>query len=108
MRSNEVIDFRNDFGAEAGAVEHAIVTGARLQMMSLHRGRQVLAQRMGSEGLPNPGDVVLLAFNGHQRHAANSLRIDGPATVDHFSLGERMIEEDCLDGLQIILGRADP
>jgi hypothetical protein len=43
MRSDEVIDFRNDFGAEAGAVEHAIVTGAKLQMMSLHGSRQVLA-----------------------------------------------------------------
>src|SRR4030042_3893681 len=64
----EIADFRRYFGAKTGSVEHAIMADAGLQMVRAEAGGKVGAQSLRSHGLTDPRNVVLLAFDRHQRH----------------------------------------
>ena len=55
-------------------------------------------------GLAETGDVVVLAFHRHQRHALDLRGIDRLAAMGHLALRQRVLDEHGIDGLQIILG----
>ena len=104
LREHEIGDARRDLGAEARAVEHAVVADAELQIMRLALRRNVDAQPVRGLGLADAGNVVVLAFDGEQRGVADLARIDRPAAVRHLALRQRVAHEHGLDGLQIELG----
>ena len=83
-RRDEVGNARGDFGAETRAVEHAVMTDARLQPMRLPFGRKVDAQPVRRFGLPDAGNIVVFAFDGQQRHAPDLLS-DRPGGRDASS-----------------------
>ena len=74
MRKHEIGDTRRDIGAEARAVEHAVMADPRLQIMRLGVGRNVRAQNVRGLGLADRGNVVVLAFDREQRDALDLRR----------------------------------
>ena len=55
-------------------------------------------------GLADAGDVVVLAFDRHQRDAADLAGVDAAIAMRHLALGQRVADEHGIDGLQIELG----
>src|SRR6185437_1553065 len=82
----EVGDAGRDLGAEARAVEHAIVPDIRLEIMRLVLGRNSRAQSVRGFGLADAGNVVMLAFDRQQRDARDHARIDHAAAMGHLAL----------------------
>ena len=76
VREHEIGHARGDLGAEARAVEHAVMADAGLQPMRLAVGRDVHAKPMRRLGLADAGNVVVLALDRQQRDAADRRRID--------------------------------
>src|SRR4051794_41714443 len=72
--ADHLADAGLDLGAPAGAVEHAVMADAGLDVVQAQVRRQVAAQVLGGLGLPAAGDVVLLALDRHQRYVAGSTR----------------------------------
>src|SRR5271168_2413120 len=75
-RQNEIGDARRDLGAEARAVEHAVMTDALLQPMGMAVRRDVRAQAVRRFGLADAGNVVELAFDSQERGVRDPARID--------------------------------
>ena len=84
VRQDEIGDARRDLGAEARAVEHAVMADARLQVVRLLVVRKVRAELVRRLGLPDAGNVVVLALDGEQRDAPDRAR-DRPACRDASS-----------------------
>ena len=61
--------------------------------------RDTAAECVCGAALANAGDVVLLAFDRHQRWAFDLRQIDQPATVPHDSARQLVIDEHLVDGL---------
>src|SRR5437763_1969930 len=61
------------------------------------------AQFMGRFGLSEPGNIVVLAFHRHQRHPRDLRRVDQLAAMGHLALWQRMLDENDIDRLQIVL-----
>src|SRR5271166_6918716 len=101
-RRNEFADARRDFLAEAGAVEHAVVADFQLQVMLLPRRGNVDAKLLRRLGLTRAGNIVLLAFDGHQAAIADRSRIDALPAMHHLALRQRMADEHRLDRLHVI------
>ena len=74
MGADEFAHARVDFGAEAAAVEHAVMADALLQMVDPHGDRDVAADVVRRLGLADAGDVVVLSFHRHQRHMTDGVR----------------------------------
>ena len=104
VRQHEIGDARRDLGAEARAVEHAVMADGRLQVMRLVVGRNVRAQPMRRLGLADAGNVVVLALDRHQARRADLRRIDRTAAMRHLALRQRVADEHGIDGLQIEFG----
>src|SRR5208337_2342548 len=85
-RRNEFADARRDFLAEAGAIEHTVMTDSPRQVMHLPRVGDVDAEFLRRIGLAYPGNVVLLAFDGHQGAIADRRRIDALPAMRHLAL----------------------
>src|SRR5208282_2859895 len=83
-RRNEFADARRDFLAEAGAVEHAVVADFQLHVMLLPRRGNVDAKLLRRLGLTRAGNIVLLAFDGHQAAIADRSRIDALPAMHHL------------------------
>src|SRR5439155_23335568 len=64
--ADEVAYPRQDLLAPLAAVEDAVVADARLLPMDVAGARNVGRQRVRRLGLADAGDVVELAFDGHQ------------------------------------------
>ena len=64
---DEIGDARRDLGAEARAVEDAVMADLRLHVVGAHVGRDVDADVVRRLGLADAGNVVVLAFDGQQR-----------------------------------------
>lgn len=62
---------RLDFCAITSAAKNPIVANAGLDIVYFHRIGNTRAQIMGSLGLADTGDIVVLAFNGHQCNTFN-------------------------------------
>src|SRR5215475_5410631 len=84
---HEVGDAGHDLGAEARAVEYAVVTHGGLQPMRLAMVRYVDAERVRYLGLADAGNVVVLALHGKQGDAADIGGIDADAAMGHLALG---------------------
>ena len=72
----------------------------RLQVVLPPRLRDVDAKFLRRMGLPDAGNVVLLAFDGQQTAIADRLRVDGLAAVPHLTLGQRVTKENGFDRLR--------
>src|SRR4051794_11879910 len=83
VREHEIRDARRDLGAEARAVEHAIVSDARLQIVHLVLVGDIRAQAMRGLRLTDAGNVVELALDREQRDAADFREIDRLAPMRH-------------------------
>ena len=70
-RQHEIGNSRHDFRTEPRTVEHTVMTDALLHVMHATMIRNRRAQRVCRLGLSKTRDVVLLAFDRHQRHAAD-------------------------------------
>src|SRR5438874_12490956 len=68
---DEIGDAGRNLGAEARAVEHAVMADARLQPVRLAFGGDVDAQPVRRLGLADAGNVVVLTLDGEQRDAAD-------------------------------------
>ena len=104
VRQHEIGDARRDLGAEARAVEHAVMADRGLQPMRLASAGMLTHSRCAASVWPTPGNVVVLAFDRHQRNAADFRRIDRLAAMGHLALRQRVADEHGIDGLQIELG----
>ncbi len=69
-RQHEIGNARRDLRAEARAVEHAVMSDARLQPMRLAVRRDVGAQAVRRLGLADTGNIVVFAFDGEQARRA--------------------------------------
>ena len=96
---------RLDFRAIAGAVEHAVVANARLQIVIVLVGRNVGAQVVGRFGLADATDVVAFAFDCHDGGAADGRTIDQFAAMHHPLVGQFVLLEHGPDRLEVELGR---
>src|SRR5256885_13666511 len=94
VREQAVSNPRRDSGAEARAVEHPVMAHTGLQPMRLALGRDVDAQRMRGLGLPDAGNVVVLALDRHQADAADRSGIDRHPAMGHAPLRQCMADED--------------
>jgi len=65
MRKHKITDARRDLGAEARAVEHAVMADVRLFPMYLVLGRDVHAQVVRGPGLADRRDIIVLTLNRH-------------------------------------------
>ena len=74
-------------GAPSRAVEDAVVANAGLDVMEVFIVRNIGAQVMGSSGLTQPADVVLLAFNCHDGCLANGGAVDSFVPMHHVPVG---------------------
>jgi hypothetical protein len=102
---DELHDARHDLGAEAAAVEHAVVACAFLQMMALAGFGNVAAQVVGGFGLADAGNVVVFAFHRHQRRSGDRGRIDRFAAMGERAVRQGVADEHLLDRLQIVFRR---
>ena len=103
-RQDKVGDARSDFGAEARAVEHAVMPHTGLQPMRLPFRRQVDAKPMRGLGLSDTGNIVELALDREQRNTPDLRRIDRAIAMHHLAFGQRVAHEHRVDGLQIEFG----
>src|SRR5437588_8520297 len=69
-------DLRVGLGLPAAAVKDAVMADIELQVVCLFCPRQIVAQPVRRDGLPDRADIVALAFDGHQRGALDCSRID--------------------------------
>src|SRR3954468_5183147 len=67
VRQHEVGNARCDLGAKAGAVEHAIMADARLQIVHFVFVRDVDAQALRGLRLPDARNIVVLALDREKR-----------------------------------------
>src|ERR1700730_12186217 len=67
IRQHEVRNARRDLGAESRAIKDAVVTNRGLHIVRLALARNVGAQRLRCLGLAHSRDIVVLAFDGHER-----------------------------------------
>ena len=105
VRAHELGHARSDLGAEARAVENAVVADLGTLEVHLVLGRNAGAQIERGAALAGAGDVVLLAFDRHQRRPADGAEIDGPAARGHEPARHQVLHEHGVDGLQVELGR---
>src|SRR6516225_3437101 len=96
-RGDEGGDARRDLGAEARAVEDAVVADLRLQVMRLAAGGDAGGDPVRRLGLADAGNVVVLALAGEHGDAADRAGIDGLVAVAHLALGESVAKEYRLD-----------
>src|SRR5258706_10690523 len=73
---DDVAHLRIDARLPALAAEDAVVADARLDVVALQIGPHAAAQVLRREGLADGADVVALALDGKERHAADRLRLD--------------------------------
>ncbi len=71
---HEVDDARRDLGAEARAVEDAVMADARLEVVHALVGRDVDAEVVRRLRLADAGNVVVLALDRQQRDVADRRR----------------------------------
>src|SRR5690606_5717683 len=90
MRIDELNDSRRYVSPKPCAVEHTIVANDRLDMMGPLPIRYVHTEVMRSPGLANARNIVLLAFDRHQRHFGDSRRLHQLAAVPVIVSGERL------------------
>ena len=74
-----------------------------LKVVDLLVGGQVRGQVQRGQGLADAGDVVLLAFDRHDGAAADGHQVDRLVPVHHLALGQPMLDEDRVDGLEVEL-----
>ena len=61
-------------------------------------------QMMGSLGLADAGNIVVLAFHRHQGDAFDGFQVDQPAAMQHFAFGQSMADKHRIDRLQVEFG----
>src|SRR5215207_3512262 len=103
VRQDEIRNARRDLGSKPGAVKHAIMADALLQPVRLAFWWDVNAQPVRGLGLPDPGNVIVFAFDCHQPDAGDLRWINAHAAVGHCAVRQRVPDEDCIDRLQIEL-----
>ena len=105
MPCHERFDARSDLQPVAGAVEDAIMPDPRLKMVLLLPSRQVRRKIERCNRLATSGDVVLLPLDGHESTAVDRLQVHRSAPVPHQPSGQQMVDEHCLQRLEVIFGR---
>ena len=95
MGGDEIGDARGDVGPEARAVEDAVVADVGGEVMLAHVRGQRRRQVVGSPGVAEPGDVVMLALDGEHRDLGDCAGIDLLPAVNHLALGQRVLFEHC-------------
>src|SRR5258706_9978935 len=102
---DDIAHLRIDAGLPALAAENAVVADAGLDVVALevrpHAGAQVLRR----ERLADRADIVALAFDGEQSHAADRARLDLAAAHRELAFGEGIVLENRLDRLEVELRR---
>src|SRR5215203_982847 len=101
---DEIGDAGRDLGLEAGAVEHAVVTDAELQVVGLLVRRQVRRELERSKRLADARDVVLLALDSHDGAAPDREEVHRLVPVHHLALRQLMFDENAFDRLEVVLG----
>ena len=66
--------------------------------------RNIDAKRVRGLGLADAGNIVVLAFDRHQRNALDGGRIDAAAAMHHLPFRQSVTDEHRIDRLQIELG----
>src|SRR5262252_1695309 len=100
-RQHEVGNSRCNLGAKTRSVENAVMSNTRLQPMGLAIRRNIDAQTMRRFGLPNARNVVVLAFDGEQRHALDRGWINAASAMAHLAPRQSMAHEHRVHRLQI-------
>src|SRR5579864_505903 len=101
-RNHEIGNARHDFPLETRAVEDAVMSYALLNVVDTAMSGDRGAQAVGGFGLSKSRNVVVLAFYRHQRDAPDLARINPLAAMGHLALGQSVLDEHGVHGLQII------
>src|SRR5215470_16089420 len=83
VRAHELGHARSDLGAEARAVEDAVMADVWTGEVHLVLRRNPGAQIKRGATLSATGDVVLLSLHRHQHRAVDGAKIDAPAARSH-------------------------
>src|SRR5437879_12808996 len=100
----EVAHAREDQLAPAPSAEDAVVADARRDEVLAPLARDVQAERVRRLGLPVPGNVVELAFDGEQGDVADRLRPHQLVAHEHPSLRQRAFLEDGFHRVVVVNG----
>src|SRR4051812_745720 len=104
--ADEIRDAGGDLLAPAPAAEDAVVSRAGLDELPPSLPRNPRAERVRRRGLAHAGDLVLLAFDGHQRRVADQLGPDAVLAPErHLSPRQIVPLEDAGDRLEVVLRR---
>src|SRR5690606_27162440 len=105
MRIDELNDSRCDISPKPRTVEHTIVANDWLNMMGTLLLRYIHTEVMCGPGLANAGNIVLLAFDRHQRHFGDSRRLHQLAALPVVVPSKRFTQKYMIDRLDIELSR---
>src|SRR5436309_13612485 len=90
--------------APAPSAEDAVVADARRDEVLAPLARDVQAERVRRLGLPVPGNVVELAFDGEEGDVADRLRPHQLVAHEHPSLRQREFLEHGFHRVEVVLG----
>ena len=104
VAADEFLDPRADLFAPATAVKHAVMANTLLHVMHAHIIGQIGTQFMRGPGLPHTGNVIAFAFDRQKGGLGDCRWINRNTLPTHGAIGQVVIVEHDLDGLQIELG----
>src|SRR5262249_37266010 len=94
-----------DLAGPAAAAEHAVVADTSLHVVFLAVGPEARAEVVRRHGLADRADIVALALDREQGGAADRLGVDPAVLPVELPLGQQMLLEHALHGLEIELRR---
>src|SRR3989442_2553965 len=100
----EVAHAREDQLAPAPSAEDAVVADAGRDEVLAPLARDVQAERVRRLGLPVPGNVVELAFDGEEGDVADRLRPHQLVAHEHATLRQREFLEHGFDRVEVVIG----